>query len=155
MWHNARHEILNSSESSSIYIGCDSQIYARKKNGKTSYYADYSTVVILHKDSMRGCKIFHNSMSVEDHGSLETRLLMEVQQSLEAFEQIKDVIGNRHIEIHLDVNPDPRYASNKITAQALGWVRGMGIEAKIKPDGFAATHAADHCVRRKSLFKDY
>jgi len=30
----------------------------------------------------------------------------------------------------------------------LSWARSLGIEAKIKPDGFAATHAADHLVRR-------
>ncbi len=32
--------------------------------------------------------------------------------------------------------------------EALGWVRGsLGLDAKIKPSSFAATHAADHAVR--------
>lgn len=150
MWSKARNCILNSSASSSIYIGCDSQVY--KKNGV--WMADYSTVVIVHMDSRHGCKIFHNKVTEKDYNILETRLLMEVQHSLSAFDAIKEVIGDRHLEVHLDVNPNPAYKSNKVTAQALGWVRGQGIEARIKPDSWAASTAADHCVRRKSSFRN-
>lgn len=156
MWNGAREEILKSSDSSSVYIGCDSQIFARrnKKTAKTEYYSDYVTVIVVHKDSRHGCKIFYSTETMRDYGQRDNRLLAEVQQALAAYEHIKDVIGNRHLEVHLDVNPDPRFASNSVAAQALGWVRGMGLEAKIKPDSWAATHAADHVVRRKSLFKN-
>lgn len=156
MWDEARKAISESSEESSVYIGCDSLISTRRrKNGKTEVVADYSTVIVLHKDSRHGCKIFHSYRSIPDHGQLEPRLYTEVQHSLEAYEAIKDVLGNRHLEVHLDVNPDPRFASSRVSAQALGWVRGLGLDVKIKPDGFAATHAADHCVRRKSAFKNF
>lgn len=154
MWSEAKEAIRNSSESSSIYIGCDSQIFYRNKK----IVADYSIVIVLHKDSCHGCKIFHNSFTKETYGdpskndgSMENRLMMETQFALDAFYEIKDVIGNRHLEVHLDVNPDPMYKSNKVTSQALGWVRGMGLVAKIKPEAWAATHAADHCVRKKIL----
>lgn len=155
MWEKAREAIRKSSESSSIYIGCDSQVFSRK--GK--FYADYSTVVILHKESRHGCKIFHNAITVpyygepgKNDGSMETRLLAEVGYALEAYEEIKDVIKNRKLEIHLDVNPDPCYKSSKITSQAIGWVRGMGLEAKVKPYGLAASYAADQCVKRKGIY---
>jgi predicted RNase H-related nuclease YkuK (DUF458 family) len=40
------------------------------------------------------------------------------------------------------------YKSNVAVKEALGYVKGtLGIDAKIKPDSFAATHAADHVVR--------
>lgn len=155
MWSKAREAILESSEASSVYIGCDSLVHSKKIKGKVVWFADYSTVVVLHKDSRHGCTIFHNSKSLQDFNNLESRLLMEVQFALDAFENIKDVLGDRHVEVHLDVNPDPRHASNKVAAQALGWVKGMGIEARIKPEAFSASYAADHCVRRKSSFKTF
>ena len=141
MWLTAREEILKSSAESSIYIGCDSlRIPAKNK-------AVFSTVVVLHRDSKHGCNIFHNQVTIPDYGQMRPRLLMEVQYALEAFYAIEDVVGNRRLEIHLDVNPDPRHASNAVTSEALGWVRGLGIEARIKPDSFAASTAADHFVR--------
>lgn len=141
MWSKARKAILESSEKSSIYIGCDS-LRIPKKNK-----ADFSTVIILHKDSRHGCLAFHNKVTIPDYGQMRPRLLMEVHYALEAFYAIEDVVGDRRLEIHLDVNPDPRHASNVVTNEALGWVRGLGIQARIKPDSFAATTAADHFVR--------
>lgn len=141
MWSKARQAIIESSQQSSIYIGCDS-LRLPKKNK-----ADFSTVIILHRDSRHGCQLFHNKVTIPDYGQMGPRLMMEVQYALQAFYAIEDVVGNRRLEVHLDVNPDPRFASNKVTSEALGWVRGLGIEAKIKPDSFAATTAADHFVR--------
>ena len=141
MWSNARKAILDSSNASSIYIGCDSLRLPSKNK------AVFSTVVVLHKDSKHGCQIFHNQVTIPDYGQMRPRLLMEVQYALEAFYAIEDVVGDRRLEIHLDVNPDPRHGSNVVTSEALGWVRGLGIEARVKPDSFAATTAADHFVR--------
>jgi predicted RNase H-related nuclease YkuK (DUF458 family) len=57
-------------------------------------------------------------------------------------------VGDRHFEVHIDINPNPRYKSNVAVKEALGYVKGnLGIDAKIKPDAFAAMHAADHLVR--------
>ena len=141
MWSNARKAILESSEQSSIYIGCDSlRIPAKNK-------AVFSTVIVLHRDSKHGCKIFHNQVTIPDFGQMRPRLMTEVQYALEAFYAIEDIVGDRRLEVHLDVNPDPKHASNAVTSEALGWVRSLGIEARIKPDSFAATTAADHFVR--------
>ena len=141
MWSKARDAIVASSPESAIYIGCDSlRVPAKNK-------AVFSTVIVLHRDSKHGCNIFHNQVTIPDYGQMRPRLLMEVHYALEAFYAIEDIVGNRRLEIHLDVNPDPRHASNVVTNEALGWVRGLGIEARIKPDSFAATTAADHFVR--------
>ena len=82
-----------------------------------------------------------------DYGNMRMRLLTEVGFALEAFYAIEEVVGSRKLELHIDVNPDPKHASNIVTKEALGWVRGLGLEAKIKPESFAASTAADHCVR--------
>ena len=144
MYDEAREAILNSSETSSVYIGCDS-IRFRKKD---QWYAKYSTVIIVHMDSKKGCRLFHESVDMPDYGNLKQRLLMEVQLAVTAATEIIDVLGDRHMEVHLDINPDPRHKSNVAVKEALGWVKGsLNLDAKIKPLSFAATHAADHAVR--------
>lgn len=142
MWSEAKEAIRNSSAESSIYIGCDSRRIPAKKK------ALFSTVIVLHKDSKRGCSVFHNQVTLPDYGQMRSRLMTETQLALEAFSAIENVIGSRKLEIHLDVNPDPKYASNVVAAEALGWVRSLGLQARIKPYSFAATTAADHCVRQ-------
>jgi predicted RNase H-related nuclease YkuK (DUF458 family) len=139
-WDKARQAILDSSPASAIYIGCDSRRIPSKKK------ALFSTVIVLHVDSNKGCKVFHNRTELADFGSLRARLLTEVQLALDAFYAIEDIVGKRKLEVHLDVNPDPKHASNIVTSEALGWVRGLGITAQVKPNSFAASTAADHCV---------
>jgi uncharacterized protein len=145
MFDEAKEAILNSSESSSVYIGADS-IRFKKKDGR--WYAKYSTVIILHVDSKHGAKIFHKNIEMPDYGNLRQRLITEAGFAIEAASEIIDVIGNRRMEIHLDINPNPKHKSNVAVKEALGYVKGTtGLDAVIKPHSFAATHAADHVVR--------
>jgi predicted RNase H-related nuclease YkuK (DUF458 family) len=147
-YSKAREAIKNSSKSSSIYIGADSLKF---KKGD-SFYARYSTVIIVHMDSNKGGKVFHFMKTERDFGNLRQRLLMEVSCAIEAAEAVIDVVEDRHLEIHLDLNANPKHKSNVAVKEALGWVHGtMGIQAKIKPNSFAASHAADHVVRYKPM----
>ena len=143
MYEEAKKAIAESSPESSVYIGCDSVRY--KKNGK--WRARYSTVIVLHKDSKHGCQLFYDTVSMDDYGNMKQRLLNEVSYAIAAASEILEVIGDRHLEIHLDLNTDPKHKSNIAVKEAAGYVMGMGIEHKLKPDAWAATHAADHCAR--------
>lgn len=144
MYEEAKQAIIGSSPQSSVYIGTDSIRYKKNKQ----WFAKYSTVIIVHMDSKKGCKLFHESVDMPDYGNLKQRLLTEVQFAVAAASEVIDVLGNRHMEIHLDINPNPKHKSSVAVKEALGWVKGsLGIDAKIKPASFAATHAADHAVR--------
>ena len=144
MYDKARTAIINSSPESSIYIGCDSIRY----KVKDKWFAKYSTVIVVHLDSKRGCKLFHESVDLPDYGNLKQRLLNEVMYAITAATEVIDVVGDRHIEVHLDINPNPAHKSNVAVKEALGYVKGqLGLDAVIKPHAFAATHAADHLVR--------
>jgi len=145
MFDDAKNAIKESSRSSSIYVGADSIIFT--KDGER--YAKYSTVIIIHIDSKHGCKIFHNSVDMKDYGNLKQRLMMEVQMAVEAATEILEVLDDRSLSIHLDLNPNPRYKSNIAVREALGWVRGsLGIDAELKPRAWAASTCADHIVRK-------
>lgn len=148
---DARVAIKASSKESTIYIGADSVRYKKGKNkdGSDKWFARYATVVVVHKNSKNGCNVFSNVTVLPDFGQIRTRLMTEVQLSLETFSAIEDILDGRGLEIHLDVNPDPAHASNVVAKEAAGWVIGMGLVHKIKNEAWAASTAADHCARGK------
>lgn len=146
MFEDARKAIIDSAPDSSVYVGCDSIRF--KKNG--IWHARYSTVIIVHMNSSRGCKLFYDSEILPDYGNLKQRLMTEVMFATNACFEILDIIGDRYLEVHLDLNASPNHKSNIAVKEALGYVRGqVGITPVIKPHAFAATHAADHAVRGK------
>ena len=58
--------------------------------------------------------------------------------------KIIDEIEDRHFELHLDLNTDPKYKSSTAVKEAIGFVLGMlGIKAKVKPNAWASSSAAD------------
>ena len=149
MYELARKIIANSSPDSSIYIGCDSKVF--KSNDR--WFARYVTVIVVHRDSKHGAQVFHYSETQPDYKNIRTRMVTEAYHAIKVFDGIADVVGDRHVEIHLDINASPEYKSNTAAAEAVGYVLGVtGIKPKIKPEAFAASYAADHCVRGKNRF---
>lgn len=135
-----------------IYIGCDSAI---KKNRAGKWVADYISVVVIHKGGKHGCKIFGHLETEPDYATDKRkpimRLLNEAMKAAILYDKIKDSIGVRYREIHLDINPDERFNSHAALSQAVGYIRGMcGLIAVVKPDAFAAQYAADRFVRVKN-----
>ena len=140
----AREEIMNSSETSSVLIGCDSLRFKKNK----IFHANYSIVVILHKDSKHGAQLFHFTESFPDYGSMKQRLMTEVGYAVRAGTDLLDVIGKRPFEIHIDINTNPKHKSNIAMKEAVGYVQGtFGFMPILKPASLAATHGADHIVR--------
>lgn len=139
---------------SKIYIGVDSTV--RKKHGK--WFADYYTVVVIHKNGCNGCKIFGEIDTEPDYSTNKKkptyRLMQEVYRCSAAYLELADAIGDRECELHLDLNPDKKYASNLIIDQAIGYIRGTtNIVPMIKPEAFAASYAADRLGRCSDMVK--
>jgi predicted RNase H-related nuclease YkuK (DUF458 family) len=137
--------IQNSSATSNIYIGADSERY-RGRDDK--WYADYTVAIVVHLDGSRGCKVFGKVSSERDydkrHDRPAYRLMNEVYRASEMYLELFEAIGDRHCEVHLDINPDEMHGSSCVIQQATGYIRGMcGFAPKVKPEAFAASYAAD------------
>ncbi len=147
MLNEAIKAISESSLESSVYVGCDSIRF----NKRNVWYIKYATVIVIHKDSNKGGKIFYETEVMRDYNDGKTprqRLVMEAGYAAMAASAIKEVVGSRHMEIHLDLNPSPKHKSNAAVKEAIGYVLAQtGIEPKIKPQSWAAAHAADHMVK--------
>lgn len=147
--------IKNSSKDSKIYFGCDSTRFVKKNkltNEKT-WFAKYAEVIVIHYDGKHGCKVF-GQISVERDfdnkpSKPKTRMLMEVQKISELFSKFEDVLENRSVEIHLDINSNDSFGSNCAMNDALGMIRNMyGFDPKFKPDAaWAASYCADWLLK--------
>jgi predicted RNase H-related nuclease YkuK (DUF458 family) len=137
--------IRNSSLSTSIYIGADSERYRGRDD---FWYADYTVAIVVHMDSSRGCKVFGKVDTERDydkrHDRPATRLMNETYRAAQMYLDLIEAIGDRHCEVHLDINPDELHGSSCVIQQATGYIRGMcGFPPKVKPDAFSASYAAD------------
>lgn len=137
------------SKETKIYIGCDSERF--RNNG--SWYADYVLAIVVHIDSKHGCKIFGEVQRERDYDQKASRpsvrLMTEVFKVAELYLKLQDVLHDRDVEIHLDINPNEEFASNSVVNQAIGYIRGVcNVVPLVKPKAWAASAAAD---RFKSL----
>lgn len=83
--------------------------------------------------------------------TLRQKLFMEAWLSVEtAMELDPHVPDTTPIVVHLDVNPDRRWASSRHINEVVGLVVGQGFEVLFKPDAWAASRAADHVVKNKN-----
>ena len=132
------------SPNTKIYIGGDSE---RFLIGDT-WYADYTLAIVVHINGNNGCKIFGEVQRERDYDQKKNRprmrLMNEVYKIAELYLKLQDVLEDRHVEVHLDINPDERYGSSCVVQEAVGYIRGMcNVVPMVKPQAFAASYCAD------------
>ena len=132
------------SDTTKIYIGGDSE----KLQSGGVWYADYTTVVVVHKDGNKGCRVFGQLERERVYDQRKDRptmrLMTEVQKVSEMYLRIAPMLERFETQIHLDLNAKKIHASNHVVQQAIGYIRGVcGVDPQIKPDAWSASYAAD------------
>ena len=127
-----------------IYLGADSERF-RESGG---WWAEYTTVVVVHINGKNGCKIFGEVDRERDYDQRSDRpsmrLMNEVYRVSELFQRLAPVLTDRPVEVHLDINPNEMHASSCVVQQAIGYIRGTcNVIPMVKPQAFAASYAAD------------
>ena len=127
-----------------IYLGADSERISKRG----TWIAEYYVTVVVHLDGKHGCKIFGYVEQERDYDQRRDkpalRLMGEVYKVAQLFNELSDVLQDRYVEVHLDINPDDRYASSQVISQAIGYIKGTcNLQAQVKPRAFAASYAAD------------
>jgi predicted RNase H-related nuclease YkuK (DUF458 family) len=127
-----------------IYLGADSE----RINLKGVWYADYTLAIVVHINGNNGCKIFGEVSRERDYDQRMSkpsmRLMNEVYKVAELFQNLSDVLEDKHVEVHLDINPNEMHGSSCVITQAVGYIKGMcNVVPMVKPNAFAASYAAD------------
>ena len=136
--------IARQSPETKIYIGCDSE---RFRIG-TDWYADYILAIVVHIDGKHGCKLFGEVQRERDYDQKVNRprfrLMNEAYKLSELYLKLADVLEDRLVEVHLDINPNENYGSSCVVQEAIGYIRGTcNVIPMVKPRAFAASYAAD------------
>lgn len=126
-----------------VHVGTDSQ-QAKKET------AFVTILVVL--DPGHGGRVFYKEEFMPRIKSLRERLLKEVWLSvnlgLELNAMVPETVG---LTVHVDANPNIRFRSSDYVKELTAMVVSQGFKTLLKPDSWAASHAADHIVKRKVL----
>lgn len=136
--------IMAQSPETKVYIGGDSERFLLGKD----WYADYIMVVVVHINGNNGCKIFGEVQRERDwdqkRDKPRMRLMNEVYKIADLYLKLHDVLEDREVEVHLDINPNEMHGSSCVINEAVGYIKGMcNVVPMVKPKAFAASYAAD------------
>jgi predicted RNase H-related nuclease YkuK (DUF458 family) len=133
-------------EETKIYFGCDSTRFKHKRQ----WYAEFTTVLVVHKNGRHGCKIFAQVDREQDFDQKAARpfnrMMNEAMRVASLYLEFEDIVyefGLEH-EIHLDINKDDIHGSSVAVKAASGYVQGTcNVTPILKPCAYAASYAAD------------
>lgn len=142
--------ILSQSPETKIYIGCDSERFKINKE----WWADYILAIVVHIDGKHGCKLFGEVIRERDYDQKQDRpryrLMNEAYKLSELYLKLADVLVDKEVEVHLDINPNEIHGSSCVLNEAIGYIRGTcNVIPMIKPNAFAASYAADRMKELK------
>lgn len=120
-----------------VHIGTDSL--------QTGRFTQFVTVVAVLTPS-KGGRAAYSREVVPRITSLRERLLKEVWRSVDLGMQLTGLVPG-DLTVHIDANPVVKHKSSQYVQELVGLVVGQGFSARIKPDAWCASHAADHIVR--------
>jgi predicted RNase H-related nuclease YkuK (DUF458 family) len=120
-----------------VHIGTDSLQSGR--------FTQFVTVVVI-LTPRKGGRVAYRREVVPRISSLRERLLKEVWKSVDLGLHFSPIVTG-DLTVHIDANPVVAHKSSQYVQELVGLVVGQGFKALIKPDSWAASHAADHVVR--------
>lgn len=134
-----------------VGVGTDSQ-----KFGGKGYYKFATVILISTSEDLGGgitvgrggmiiAATYNNTFKKANKELVNERMVYEVSKSVEVAYEIAPLLDlyDIKLEIHADINPDPKWESNKALQTAVGYILGMGYSFKVKPEAWAASTAAD------------
>ena len=122
-----------------VCIGTDSQRYSDEY--------EFATVILFLRKGKGGFMLISNDRLVA-MPKIKERMLMEVTRSIEIAYHLCELFEkyNTELEVHADINTNPRFASNTSLSEAMGYIISMGFSFKAKPDALAASCCANKVV---------
>lgn len=122
-----------------VCIGTDSQVRGAE--------TEFATVIVLLRKG-RGGFMYINNEKTTQRMSLKERLLTEVARSIEIAYALCPLFDkySTELEVHADINTNPRFGSNTALSEAMGYILSMGFTFKAKPDAPAASCCANKVV---------
>lgn len=117
-----------------VHVGSDSQNYR--------FHTVYVSAIVL-RHMGKGAHELYAKTKVPVIRDMFMKLWLEMKRSIQLANHLKESLGIRIAQIHLDYNEDETYPSNKVLTAASGYVQSLGYTVKAKPDMLMAVWAAN------------
>ena len=136
-------KLLKEDETRVIHIGTDSQ--------KVDSSIKFATCVVLLKPGKGGRAFYTQEKLNKNHfKGIRKKLFEEAWRSVTIALELSEAIPEEvEMIVHLDCNPNTRWASSKCITELVGLVVGQGFKCEVKPNAWVASHACDHIVKGK------
>jgi len=123
-----------------VCIGTDSQV--------KGLATDFATVIVFLREKKGAFMYIHQERTYEKM-SIKRRMLSEVQRSIGIAYELCPLLDRYKIglEVHADINTDPKFKSNEALHEAMGYILGMGFVFRAKPEAFASSSCANKIVQ--------
>lgn len=131
-------------DNKSIIIGTDSQRF--------DHHEDFITVIVV-RTEMKGARVFFTKERELKYYTLRDKLIKEAYMSIQTAHELAPILPDtcKIAALHADVNGDiTKGKSAKYANEIVGYIKGNGFPVCIKPDGFAASHIAEHVLKKIS-----
>ena len=124
-----------------VTIGTDSEIF-----NKTS--ADFVTAIVVHRIG-NGGRYFWQRDELHKLYTIRDRIMQEVIVSIETAKTVLSYLRQFDapqfdLEVHVDVGTNG--TSSKMIQEVVGMVRANNLEARTKPEAYAASSVADRYI---------
>ncbi|MBK7149924.1 MAG: hypothetical protein IPH78_14235 [Bacteroidetes bacterium] len=122
-----------------VCIGTDSQVRGAE--------TEFATVIVILRKGRGGFMFINNDKTLQ-RMSLKERMLTEVARSIEIAYHLCQLFDRyqTELEVHADINTNPRFGSNAALSEAMGYILSMGFTFKAKPEAHAASCCANKVV---------
>ncbi|MCH8331777.1 MAG: hypothetical protein IH946_10450 [Bacteroidetes bacterium] len=122
-----------------VCIGTDSQVRGN--------VIEFATVIVFLREQKGGFMFIQNNKQ-HIKMSIKERMLAEVAKSIDIAYNLCDLLDeyNVDLEVHADINTNPKFKSNGALNDAMGYILSMGFAFKAKPDAFASSSCANKMV---------
>jgi predicted RNase H-related nuclease YkuK (DUF458 family) len=123
-----------------VCIGTDSQV-----KGKVT---EFATVIVFLRKGKGGFMFIRNETTTQRF-SIKQRMLVEVARSIEVAYELCPLFSRYGVdmEVHADINTNPKFKSNDALSEAMGYIIGMGFAFRAKPHAFASSSCANKMVQ--------
>lgn len=119
-----------------VCIGSDSMVYGNE--------VQFATAIVFVIIGNGGCMYVKKQKELRKI-PLKERMLLEIGHSVEIAYELDPILKKLAVpmEIHADINKDPRFPSHHSLKEAMGYIQSMGYAFVAKPDAFASSVCAD------------
>ena len=120
-----------------IYVGADSML--------NSDSCSFASVIAFHNRERKIARYFVKKIKTKEskYKDIQVKIFEEVNLALETAQFVLETSPEAKIEIHVDISTKKTNKTSRFYSMVKGWVAGMGIPLKVKPESWASSSIAD------------